>query len=116
MIAQQEDFYLRYLASCSLCVCRDLVLSLKLYKGLCPKTAANFAALCTGEKGENEQEVVTLCYAESIFHRVVPNGWVQGGGGWSQLILVTFVNRKSLTAHVCCMQLSKVNCLCLIDH
>ncbi|XP_063078431.1 probable inactive peptidyl-prolyl cis-trans isomerase-like 6 [Engraulis encrasicolus] len=50
----------------------------ELFSDICPKTCENFRALCTGEKGISESDVM-LSYKCSIFHRVVPNGWVQGG-------------------------------------
>ncbi|XP_045917123.1 probable inactive peptidyl-prolyl cis-trans isomerase-like 6 isoform X5 [Micropterus dolomieu] len=51
----------------------------ELFSDVCPKTSKNFEALCTGERGLS-QSGLPLCYKGSVFHRVVPNGWVQGGG------------------------------------
>ncbi|KAF5894674.1 peptidyl-prolyl cis-trans isomerase-like 6, partial [Clarias magur] len=50
----------------------------ELFSDLCPKTCENFKALCTGEAGIS-QSGLPLCYKGTLFHRVVPNGWVQGG-------------------------------------
>ncbi|XP_018528133.1 LOW QUALITY PROTEIN: probable inactive peptidyl-prolyl cis-trans isomerase-like 6 [Lates calcarifer] len=50
----------------------------ELFSDVCPKTSKNFEALCTGEKGLS-QSGFPLCYKGSLFHRIVPNGWVQGG-------------------------------------
>lgn len=51
----------------------------QLFSDVCPKTSKNFEALCTGERGLS-QSGLPLFYKGSVFHRVVPNGWVQGGG------------------------------------
>uniref|UniRef100_A0A3Q3Q1B2 Peptidyl-prolyl cis-trans isomerase n=2 Tax=Monopterus albus TaxID=43700 RepID=A0A3Q3Q1B2_MONAL len=50
----------------------------ELFSDVCPKTSKNFEALCTGERGLSPSGL-GLCYKGSLFHRVVPNGWVQGG-------------------------------------
>lgn len=51
-------------------------LEFELYADAVPKTAENFRALCTGEKGRTGKP---LHYQNSIFHRIIPGFMCQGG-------------------------------------
>ncbi|KAM8726609.1 putative inactive peptidyl-prolyl cis-trans isomerase-like 6 isoform 2-T2 [Acanthopagrus schlegelii] len=82
-----EDYYAKYLQKTGHhFVFMDVVIAgeapgrllFELFSDVCPKTSKNFEALCSGERGLS-QSGLPLCYKGSVFHRVVPKGWVQGG-------------------------------------
>ncbi len=50
----------------------------ELFADVCPKTAENFRALCTGEKGMGKSGK-PLHFKGSVFHRIIPEFMCQGG-------------------------------------
>ncbi|XP_030261781.1 putative inactive peptidyl-prolyl cis-trans isomerase-like 6 isoform X2 [Sparus aurata] len=74
----------------------------ELFSDVCPKTSKNFEALCSGERGLS-QSGLPLCYKGSVFHRVVPNGWVQGGeskgNGGESIYGPTFEDESFAVSH-----------------
>jgi peptidylprolyl isomerase len=53
-------------------------ITFELFADAVPKTAENFRALCTGEKGKG-QSGKALHYKGSAFHRIIPQFMCQGG-------------------------------------
>ncbi|GAA5796887.1 peptidyl-prolyl cis-trans isomerase cyp5 [Helicostylum pulchrum] len=53
-------------------------MTFKLFSDVVPKTAENFRALCTGEKGIGKSGKA-LTFKNSAFHRIIPGFMAQGG-------------------------------------
>lgn len=56
-------------------------LLIELFTSRVPRTCNNFKQLCRGNSVESVRHdpPLKLCYKGSLLHRVVPNGWIQGG-------------------------------------
>ncbi|XP_057269222.1 probable inactive peptidyl-prolyl cis-trans isomerase-like 6 isoform X1 [Pezoporus wallicus] len=50
----------------------------ELFSDACPRTCENFRALCIGG-AKSRCDGRELTYKNSLFHRIVKNGWIQGG-------------------------------------
>ncbi|KFZ56372.1 Peptidyl-prolyl cis-trans isomerase-like 6, partial [Antrostomus carolinensis] len=86
-----EDFYAKYLknsqaSSTHVFVYLEIAiveqpvgrLLFELFSDLCPRTCENFRALCAGG-AKSPRDGRELTYKNSLFHRLVKNGWIQGG-------------------------------------
>jgi len=51
---------------------------IELFASVTPKTAENFRALCTGEKGKGKSGK-NLHFKGCVFHRIIPDFMIQGG-------------------------------------
>ncbi|KAL2548298.1 peptidyl-prolyl cis-trans isomerase CYP95 [Forsythia ovata] len=51
----------------------------ELFTDVAPKTAENFRALCTGEKGDSPKAKRPLHYKGTFFHRIIKGSLAQGG-------------------------------------
>lgn len=50
------------------------------FQNIVPKTCENYRLLCTGERGRSETTSNRFHYKNTLINRIVPNGWIQGGG------------------------------------
>ncbi|NXX13138.1 PPIL6 protein, partial [Podargus strigoides] len=86
-----EDFYTKYLKNSQASRTHVFVyleiaieeehvgrLLFELFSDVCPRACENFCALCAGG-AKSPHDGRELTYKNSLFHRLVKNGWIQGG-------------------------------------
>ncbi|XP_075354634.1 putative inactive peptidyl-prolyl cis-trans isomerase-like 6 [Mycteria americana] len=82
-----EDFYTKYLKNSQhMFVYLEIAIEeqpvgrllFELFSDACPRTCENFRALCAGG-ATSSRDGRELTYKNSLFHRLVKNGWIQGG-------------------------------------
>ncbi|KAG0049163.1 peptidylprolyl isomerase protein [Linnemannia elongata] len=79
-------------------------LTFKLFNETVPKTAENFRALCTGEKGKSALSGMPLTYKGSKFHRIIPGFMAQDftrgdGRGGESIYGAKFADENFKIAH-----------------
>ncbi|XP_008937440.1 PREDICTED: peptidyl-prolyl cis-trans isomerase-like 6 [Merops nubicus] len=77
----------------------------ELFSDVCPMTCENFRVLCTGG-AKSPRDGRELTYKDSLFHRIVKNGWIQGGdvitgkgGGGESIYGPTFEDESFSVRH-----------------